>query len=95
MKELRIAINNLCHFLFCSHKTNWAPIIFDFKPDEGENLWRYSLEGILVTDDELIEVAKTLILFVKSNDDFSEYDCHGYVYHIYYEPIQTILNSLN
>ncbi len=94
-KGLRSAINTLCHFLFCSHKTHWAPIIFDATIDSDSNVWRYSLEGILVPDTELIDLAKTLLLFIKDNDDFNEYDCHGYVYKIYFEPIQTILNTIN
>jgi hypothetical protein len=89
LKELRLAINTLCNFLFCSHKTHWAPIIFGKSSDD--KIWRYDLEGVLVPDSELVELAKTLLQSVESNENFDEYDCHGYVYQIYYEPIKKLI----
>jgi hypothetical protein len=85
---LRQKINNLCHFLFCSHKTDWAPFIFK------TFIYRYSLDGVVICDEKLIQTALELLSSIKWNDDFNEYDCHGYVYKIYYEPIQTILNKI-
>lgn len=82
LKDLRIAINTLCNFLFCAHKTEWAPCVFDDKN------WQYDLEGILVTDDKLPDLAKQLLKDVESNENFNEYDCHGYLWKIYYQPLK-------
>ena len=86
--ELREKINNLCHFLFCAHKTDWAPNIF------GSKRFKYDLEGVTIPHKKTINTAIELLSSIKWNDDFNEYDCHGYVYKIYYEPIQTILNKI-